>query len=214
MFSVLYEDRDIEVRKYPPSRRTVDIDGHEYFLHFPYMVFARRIVIHPDSNQTGTFLYLAFAKEDDNFVYCPPLPNINNLFCVCLGRRSNWYGHFRQSIDTSFEELINRFWFTDSYGHWGNSGQALAANYARHRIWEKLSAEEVLERLVYCKVALDDLIIGPWALDYTDGQMQDCFNGYGEKDYAERVVEEYNRFRKDFQVHYTALGRAIVGNQK
>lgn len=196
MFSVLYEDRDIEVRKYPPSRRTVYINYNEYFLNFPYMVFAKKTIIQPQE-LAGTYLYLAFAKEDDNFVYCPSLPNVNNLFCVCLGHEMNteWFGHFQQPIKTSFEELINRFWFTNSYGYWGNSGKALAANYARNRKWEKLSAEDVLERLVYCKVALDDLIIGPWALDYTDGEMTDCMDSYGEKNYAEQVVDNHNRLR-------------------
>jgi hypothetical protein len=210
MYKLLYQDKDLEVRKYPPSRRTICMgwEDHTYFLHFPYMIFAVRKQATRFGgymrHRAGQFLYANFAKEDDEFAYGPPLANINNVFSVCLGshydekKGVDWYGHFHQPDNTSFEDLVGMFWASSfSSMPWGNSVEALRFNYRSLHNWSELSQQEVLDRLTYLKMSVEDLIIGPWSLDYDDEEMQtnSCLISHPEPIYCESVVATYN-FKK------------------
>jgi hypothetical protein len=151
-YETLYKTPTIEVRKYPPCKRTLHIEGKDYFLQFPYMVFAQR--------KTGeyNYLYVAFAKEDDQFVYFPSLGHIQgDSWCICLAITDEF-----ESEGKDFDELIDEFWFSrfccPRMGHFSEAYKSLKKNFVRYREWQKLSEKQVLKQLRYRKTSLKDFI--------------------------------------------------------
>src|SRR5208283_1338426 len=56
-YRVLLETDKLEIRKYNPSKRVIRAANKDYYLQFPYMIFAIR------HHEKSSFLYVAFAKE-------------------------------------------------------------------------------------------------------------------------------------------------------
>lgn len=136
-FQVLEQGKNFEVRKYPPRKRFVSIAGREYWLPFPYIVFGWRLY------SDCSYLYLGFAKEDDESVFFPAIPNvIDPHWCLCLGRHD---GHYRRP-EKDMESMIARFWQTsfDSTGMWPVSERSLKVHYGSFHAWQALSKSEAV----------------------------------------------------------------------
>lgn len=134
-----------EIRKYPPSKRTISICNRTYFLSLPYVVFGFF------KNPKFTCLATAFAKDSES-IFFPPLPNVYNNYIVCLGggaHNDNWTSHFSHSPHHTIEDLISRFWQSDfhSIDEWTDAEDALFSNYRSFHDWAKLSPDQVIEKL-------------------------------------------------------------------
>ena len=132
---------DIEVRIYPPVKRTVKIVGRTYFLQFPYVIFGKYSGRNENGHK-GSWLHVAFANRKlrslAKMIYFPPFGNIvREEWVVCLDVDD---GHYLQSYDSTFEDLIHKFWnhtFSDSY---------LSRPFGdRYHTWQKMSLDEVLK---------------------------------------------------------------------
>lgn len=132
----LKNEDNFEVVEFEPIQRTIQAmpleprrndDGEvlleNYFLKFPYMIFARRRV-YVDRNMRFSYesgdgkvfvknqLFLGFSNEpinnleDDYKLYCPPFVNVARDGAVCLGN-----GYTGQQ-DDYINQIINEFWST------------------------------------------------------------------------------------------------------
>lgn len=137
----------IEIRKYYPQKRLIVAAHREYYLQFPYIIFACR------THSTGSYLYVGFAKQDDGTIYFPSLPNMcPQTYGICLAR-SYGDGHFKQSVGATLDQLIELFWITEfdpwEYG-WEIGHRSLMQNFqGRYNYWKKLSLPEVLTHVSY-----------------------------------------------------------------
>jgi hypothetical protein len=158
-----------EIRKYPPHKRTINVCGRTYFVPIPYVVFGcfRHHVGggSPLARQLS-YLAMAFAKEEDEFVYFPTLPNVSPSYLVCLGgvfyaenHQSSWGSHYAHA-NVTCEELISRLWqspFADIH-YWGNCERALEQTYGGFRAWQGLDLTTTVSKLHYGEIKLVDFI--------------------------------------------------------
>jgi hypothetical protein len=134
----LFKNDTVEVRKYNPQRRTVSIAGRNYFLQFPYTVFALRKT--PDLN----FLYLGFAKERDDRVYFPPLGNVQSLdWCVCISL--SYFYCVKPEMNLS--KVIDMFWttgFSHPETYYRRAEMSLRENFQTYHVWQRMPLKDVL----------------------------------------------------------------------
>lgn len=108
-----------------------------------------------DVHESKGYLYCAFAKEDNEYVYWPAVPNVYDTYwSVCLGTRD---GHFKRP-ETDLDALIARFWQTEFAGGWSNSTYALKANYGTYHSWQKLSLQQSVDALESQRTKLEDFL--------------------------------------------------------
>jgi len=135
----------LEIREYPPQRRTIEILGRFYNLPFPYLIFLKEGNV--DRNHLYAFS-LIFAKSPikslHSEVYTAPLPNVflpTGHICIGIQLDDN-YG---------FDGLLNAFWQTafKSYDYSGGDITALRKNYGSLKKWSELTIDEALKKLKY-----------------------------------------------------------------
>jgi hypothetical protein len=165
-YRVLHDEDPIKIWKFNPAKRTLSIARNVFCVQFPYLVFAKRHTLY------GDYLYLAFAKENDDRVYFPSVPNVNKQFCVCLNRGLGT-GHFLND-STTMKKLLNKFWLSsfDSLSYsWYYSRDALR-NYfgGRFAFWEKMSLDEVLKKLNH-PIPFDEFLVKV-GTDLSDSRMR------------------------------------------
>jgi len=102
-YKTLYQDDDVEVRKYPPVNRTLLSRNHSkligHFVPFPYQVYtAVRSKI-----SGGRLLYTAFAKADDKFLYATPFRSVDVPVCIDM----RW--HVVMPDDVDMGEAVGRY---------------------------------------------------------------------------------------------------------
>jgi len=138
----------LEIREYPPQRRTIEILGRFYNLPFPYLIFLKEGNV--DRNHLYAFS-LIFAKSPikslHSEVYTAPLPNV----FLPKGRICNIpYSKFN-SYNPSFDGLITDFWRRafKGYNYSGGDITALRKNYGSLKNWSELTIDEALKRLKY-----------------------------------------------------------------
>jgi len=188
-FRVLYEDENVEIREYPPHRRTITVSlkNHEddyrerryierkHFLPMPHCVFARRKK-HPegipdhrldgDGNKIITShkgFYLGFAKKpietSRDEIYMPFLPNMYEDYKVCEGSGG---GH-------NFDNRVSGFWGSSFLPEETPNGayavsKALGIGAGKYdacfEAWAKLTPEEVAERMNYAHLPIDQTHFG------------------------------------------------------
>jgi len=106
--------------------------------------------------QKHSYLFLAFAKEDDEFVYWPSVPNVIGRYAaVCLGYSG---GHYKRAA-TDMDTLIARFWqtqFTDS--GWMECNSSLKTNYGSYRAWKAMTPQQAVDALEYDRQKLESFV--------------------------------------------------------
>lgn len=154
-YKILKRVKGLEIRQYFPSKRTIIIANRQYFLPFPYIIFAK--AARGRNDYRGKFinynhLLVAFSnrelyRDEDATVFHPALPNVegrNKSICLDGG------GHYEQSPNLSFNDLLDKFWsFSfNSIKAWVESDAALHVFFGgRFATWAKLTIEEVLSNL-------------------------------------------------------------------
>lgn len=144
----------IEIREYPPQRRTVSIGRKMFSLQFPYTIFVGVWDCWDDWDECfeEVSLSVGFAKKRItsmyDVIYHPVLPHIGagNGLRMCMSGRSY------QSQDLG--DLVKDYWCSRfaqfASGHCSHgSRQALSANFGRLASWQKLNLDQVVEQLCY-----------------------------------------------------------------
>ncbi len=159
-YKLLYKDKNIEIRKYPPCHRTlavintngISIIHHHYFVPLPYQVYVD-ILLPPGSRISygGVRLFcLSFAKEDDNFVYPTPFYGASQYVCI----DQHW--HFGVPKNAKLEEAIRRFWSTNFWEPGSRLREVLGVDTLKE--WSKLTTEDVLKRLRYSRHSIEEMV--------------------------------------------------------
>lgn len=97
-------DKNIQIRKYNPSSRTICIKGAKYFLAFPYLTFIQ------DGNN-GLYLF-ALKTEKHNIYYRTILPNhfsqcnVCSITSECIKDSVDWFWNSRFTLQHAV--LINK----------------------------------------------------------------------------------------------------------
>ena len=154
-YKLLYQDDRIEVRKYPPCCRTLLVQENysgkvqHYFVPLPYQVYSA--VKHDNCNGygPGRYFFTAFAKKDDRFVYCNPFRGTRLPICI----DNRWHYRIPNAVDMS--EAIARYWST-YFWHTDLIGSVFQVE--THADWSKLNKRQVIRRLKYSRLDLEDLI--------------------------------------------------------
>jgi len=138
-----FRDRLLEIREYPPQRRTVEISGKFYNLPFPYLIFLGE-EFHRDIETFSLIFAKSPIKSLHSEVYTAPLPNVflpTGHICIGIQLDDN-YG---------FDGLLNAFWQTafKSYDYSGGDITALRKNYGSLKKWSELTIDEALKKLKY-----------------------------------------------------------------
>ena len=179
-YRILLQNETLEVRKYFPQKRVIVAAGREYYIQFPYLIFAGRF------HESGSYLYVGFGKKDDETVYFPSLPNMcPQTYGICLGRSG---GHFQQDKKKDLDNLIELFWITEfdawSLG-WTIAHRALQQNFqGRLNDWKKLNLQEVLDHVTYMPRSFD-FFIERISKHHTDYEMRVAISNYNGCDPVE-----------------------------
>ncbi|RTK96775.1 MAG: hypothetical protein EKK64_03040 [Neisseriaceae bacterium] len=89
----------------PPCRRMVNIDGKNYYLSFPKMLFRINYIISKSKKFTYDFSRNFFY--DGEFIYNVPLYNINISGLVCLGNKNILSA---ESVEDLITKYLNTYW--------------------------------------------------------------------------------------------------------
>ena len=123
----------LEIRKYPPHKRTLKIAGSYYFLQFPHAVYMRRL------RGYSVNLGVGFTDEIGKTLYS--LPILSGFDATCL----DLLFHFNFPLVTPFEDLISLFW--------QNEFPNLIASYSNNKAfksykdWANMSLAQVIENM-------------------------------------------------------------------
>jgi len=106
-YKLLYQDNDIEIRKYPSCRRTImvrDTVTKHYFIPLPYQIYAGV------RNRYNQRLFLtAFANKEDDFIYSTPFNKMEQPICIDV----DWHYVIPDRADIG--EAIAKYWSTYFY---------------------------------------------------------------------------------------------------
>jgi hypothetical protein len=124
----------LEIREYPPTRRTVWIDHTKYRLQIPHQIFTH----------CSGILYFRFAlepiKTTADKVYFSPLPNIYDYTRVCLG--DNFPGG-------DMNDKIDYYWNSEFRTRSLSAGPyAAGVCFGSYGAWGRLSLERAKEKIV------------------------------------------------------------------
>jgi hypothetical protein len=159
-YKLLYKDDTLEVRKYPPHKRTVSFqNGSQYnslFLPMPYMVYVG--VTSSDGRYKG--ICIAFAKRSNKFVYSTPF-NPHGFVCVDASY------HYAVPAYRDMGDLIKRYWNTSFYVNNYNfvfaninarAGQSIWLNKWLKKLWSEMTTKDVCKELVSDKMTMESYL--------------------------------------------------------
>ena len=150
-YRTIIKKMSVEIREYPPQKRTIYYYDKAYHLQFPYVIMARV------GNQ---HLYVAFAtepiKSTRSLLYRPPLPNIHDAWHICTARHI--WDDYRDQGDG--RDLFDHFWMS-GFNHDLQRGMFLAWRYFKSwynwlppwadesgfRKWQKLNLKQVCRKM-------------------------------------------------------------------
>jgi hypothetical protein len=147
-YKVLFAKNNREIRLYPPCKRTIVINGKQYYLPFPNIIFQRKYT--PPGNYSNwnkkaktdgyTNLFVGFTIESAEKIYNIPFGGVAN-FCACLDQ----IYHFDYPGNSTFEDLIKAFWATSFNGSLENfrKYRHMTIFGGRFHAWSKLSTEQI-----------------------------------------------------------------------
>jgi hypothetical protein len=149
-YKLLFKNDILEVRKYPPCRRTIfreDGDGiTPFFIPLPYQVYFVRETIY------GRELYLGFAKEDDKLIY--PDPWNSTLIPVCID--TNHHVYLPETM--SFEEIVGKFWATTFFEAGYEFSLMQRLQVRDFADWATKSPQEIVNNLRYAERKVSQII--------------------------------------------------------
>ena len=149
-YKVLFKNDNKEIRLYPPCKRTVIINGKQYYLPFPHIIF-NKSYIPPGKNSYWNKeafikgyinLFIGFTTEAAEKIYHIPLTGVAG-FCVCLDQEY----HYDYPGDSTFEDLIRAFWTTSFSGDLEviKRYYGVAIFGGRFHAWAKLNINQIEE---------------------------------------------------------------------
>lgn len=133
-YQTLYHGRisnDLEVRKYPPTKRTITVAGRQYFLQFPPIIVAR-------IGGANSCKFFAAICDDADHIYMLPFGGCAADFSVCLDQRN----HYNFPPNVSLDSLLRVFWQTDFRSFMENG-----AFGGRLHNWAKMDLEQVFQEI-------------------------------------------------------------------
>ena len=154
-YKTIYQDEFIEIRKYPPCRRTIAVNrGYGgidfYHLPLPYQIYIGVTSSRLLSAYGGKRVFsCAFAKKSDKLVYMMPFYGPTQPICV----DGHW--HYTIPLNADLGEAASRFWST-AFHKTTKIKDVFGVDTFEE--WSKLSIDDVLERLHYAQHSLVDLI--------------------------------------------------------
>jgi len=145
-YQLLQKTNDLEVRLYPPKKRTIVVAGRYYFVQFPQLLVTKIHLAHmpggyfnPDDSVGDAKVCLAMHFLHEGKVYKVPLYQVNHVlegWAACLVDRKS-HGFF--SPDTPFEHMFHLVWTSafqhGTFNHWG------------YHDWAKRDLEQVNENI-------------------------------------------------------------------
>jgi hypothetical protein len=164
MYCILYREPTLLISQKTPCPRTIHVDGSNYFLHFPYLVFVS--VLNTKRLSPKEWWFFVYASQSpvryaEQAVSRLPLPNVYPNGYVCLSNRSS----FCTTLDEFHDWAIDRF-FTSEFRE-GELGEGWwrgedASKWRKAKSYEEVSFDaskpfrEWLERSADIEVIVDD----------------------------------------------------------
>ena len=143
-YKTLFRDNVIEVRKYPPCKKTIDTGQRygrrSYFIPLPYQIYIGVLSITGQS--TSRNFYISFANENDEFVYPTPWYGTDTIICMDL----EWHLDIPEGADLN--EAVSRFWSS----YFWTPPQLKLSNMLggdSYEEWSKLTIDEIVQRVHY-----------------------------------------------------------------
>jgi hypothetical protein len=171
-------DKYMELRQYPPCKRTIEIENVGCFLQFPSIAFLWTAVKYKvykkrkdaDSFLTGANFAAYVAKNKiltlNDIVYQAPLPNVFDFGRVCMPIPEN----------ASNDNMVEAFWqsaFRDYNYSDEHPRMALENNYGSLEDWKKLTLQQVEQKINWLPMDIKSLIKIQWMypFDWFAGQL-------------------------------------------
>jgi hypothetical protein len=154
-------DSYLDLRQYPPCKRTIMIEGKQYFLQFPSLVFlwtGSKYRNNARGFATGVFAAFSANKKiisDRDLIYQAPLPNVFDAGRVCM-----------PSPDVhTCDNFVETFWQSAFRGYNYSSNlpqETLKANFGSLVNWQRLTLNQVNDKLCYMPIPVKSVITNTW----------------------------------------------------
>lgn len=162
-------DKYMELRQYPPCKRTIEIEGENCFLQFPSIVFLwsavkykvnkRRKKSPLDGFLRSANFAACVAKNKiltlDDTVYQAPLPNVFESGRVCMPTPENATAD--NMVETFWQSAFRDYDYSDEHPR-----KALENNYRSLEDWKKMTLQQVEQKLNWLPMDIKSLIKIQW----------------------------------------------------
>lgn len=147
-YKVVLKTDNREIRLYPPCKRTIIVNGRQYYLPFPNIVFQRKYT--PPGKRSNwnkeaykkgyTNLFIGLTTESMEKIYHIPFQGVHE-FCACLDMNY----HYDYPGDSTFEDLVKVFWSTGFIGDLEAIARysGITIFGGRFHAWSKLKVEQI-----------------------------------------------------------------------
>ena len=168
-------DKYMELRQYPPCKRTIQVEGVGFFLQFPSIVFLWTAIKYKkadkrkknpydenpynNENLIGANFASWVAKNKiltpNDIVYQAPLPNVFEFGRVCMPQPENATAD--NMVETFWQSAFRDYDYSDDHPR-----RALVNNYGSLEDWKKLTLQQVEQKLNWLPMDIESLVKIQW----------------------------------------------------